>query len=282
MAKTMFSARLEDEHIEKIKALSTELGINQAELIDKLLTVYELSESKNVLKGLETDITDFESHLQSLQSAFLHLLELNANADNRIRSEFRNMLDSKETIILDLQEQIRTTNEKIAEYEKRNDELMKSIEQLSNENQELKNKFKVCDEMIEDKNKSLSDKQIIIENLTEKVSEQSFMEQKIKDLELKFEKSENDIKQKDDMILMLNRKITDIEKHLDDEKKSYEYKIKVINQQSEIELKQAVLSEKEKNQKKYEEQSEKIFQLQEQLNILQRENFALKNKEKKN
>ena len=276
----MFSARLEEEQIEKIKTLSSELGINQAELIDKLITVYEIAESKNILKGLETDITDFESHLQSLQSAFLHVLEINANADNRIRSEFKNQIESKENIIIDLQEQIRTTkefaNEKVAEYEKRNDELMQSVELLSDENEELKNKIQVCNESIEDKNKSLADKQIIIENLTARLPEQSVTEQKINSLELEKRELEDELKQKDELISSLQKKFSDVEKQLADEKKKYEYEIKVIEQQSEIELKQKLLTEKEKNQKKYEDLSEKFFQLQQELNILQKENFKLK------
>lgn len=73
---------------------------------------------------MKTNIDDFDSHLNSLQKGFLHVLELNQNAEHCVRLEFQQQLESKDKIITDLQQRCRckicgtryTINSKSHEY----------------------------------------------------------------------------------------------------------------------------------------------------------------------
>ena len=78
-----------------------------------------------VLTDRQTDITDYNSHIQALQAAFLHSLEITENTENRIRTEFQKQLDSKENTIISLQDlvnglenRMKTADERIATAEK--------------------------------------------------------------------------------------------------------------------------------------------------------------------
>ena len=99
------SFRLSEEVFEKIKHLSEDFD-NQNAAMESLISAYELQSAKAVLTDRQTDIADYDTHLQAIQSAFLHSLEINENAERRIRAEFQNLLSSKDEMIMMLQEQL--------------------------------------------------------------------------------------------------------------------------------------------------------------------------------
>lgn len=96
------SIRADEATLEKFKALSESFD-NQGECLSQLITAYEISNAKHTLTDMKTDIADYESHIQSIQEAFLHVLELNNNAEQRIRQEYAALLQSKDKTIADLQ-----------------------------------------------------------------------------------------------------------------------------------------------------------------------------------
>ncbi len=99
------SIRADETVLNKFKELSEQFD-NQSDCLNSLITAYELNNSKHILTEVKTDITDFETHLNSIQQAFLHALELNAGAEERIRQEFKRQLESKDNSIINLQEQL--------------------------------------------------------------------------------------------------------------------------------------------------------------------------------
>ena len=99
------SFRLSEEVFEKIKHLSEDFD-NQNAAMESLIAAYEVQSAKAVLTDRQTDIADYDAHLQAIQSAFLHSLEINENAEKRIRSEFQNLLSSKDEMIIMLQTQL--------------------------------------------------------------------------------------------------------------------------------------------------------------------------------
>lgn len=96
------SIRATDEIYERFKSLASEFS-NQSEALSSMVAAWEVQQAKAVITERKTEISDFGSHLQAIQAAFLHSLELNENAENRIRQEFRSMLESKDKTIVDLQ-----------------------------------------------------------------------------------------------------------------------------------------------------------------------------------
>lgn len=99
------SIRADDETLEKFKVLSESFA-NQGEALAALIGAWEIQQAKTVITERASDISDFDSHIQAAQAAYLHALELNENVEGRIRQEFRVMLESKDKTIADLQVQL--------------------------------------------------------------------------------------------------------------------------------------------------------------------------------
>lgn len=98
--------RITEETSEKLKSICADFG-NQNTALESLINAYEVQNAVDTLKDRQTDIADYNSHIQALQEAFLHSLELTENTENRIRVEFQKMLDSKDDMIISLQESLR-------------------------------------------------------------------------------------------------------------------------------------------------------------------------------
>ena len=93
------SFRISDSVAEKFKAFCGEFDSQNAAL-DSLITTYEMQNAKSVLMDRKTEIAEFDTHIQAIQSAFLRSLELNENAEQRVRTEFNSQLSSKDETII--------------------------------------------------------------------------------------------------------------------------------------------------------------------------------------
>lgn len=98
--------RLSDESGARFKSYCEEEGLSHPQAIDALLAIMELSKSKEALPGRRTDIESFEMHIKALLDAFIHSLEINAEAEERSKLEFISSLESKDRTIIDLQKKI--------------------------------------------------------------------------------------------------------------------------------------------------------------------------------
>ena len=105
------SFRISDGVAEKFKAFCSEFD-NQNAALDSLITAYEVQNAKAVLTDRKTDIADYDTHIQAIQSAFLRSLELNENAEQRVRVEFKSLLSSKDETIMQLQTTIHNLSTK--------------------------------------------------------------------------------------------------------------------------------------------------------------------------
>ena len=96
------SFRVSEEVSTKLKELCENFD-NQNSALSALLNAYEVQNAKATLTDRQTDIADYDTHIQAIQSAFLRSLEINENAEKRIRTEFINLLNSKDQTIVQLQ-----------------------------------------------------------------------------------------------------------------------------------------------------------------------------------
>jgi hypothetical protein len=96
------SFRILDSVLEKFMTFYNDFD-NQNLALDSLINAYEVQNVKARLVDRQTDIADYDMHIQALQSAFLRSSELNENAERRIRAEFKSLLSSKDEIIMQLQ-----------------------------------------------------------------------------------------------------------------------------------------------------------------------------------
>lgn len=144
------SFRIDDETAEKFKEISSSIGGNQQETLAKLIQAYEFQTGKAVLTEKKADIEQFEDYVTAITRMFMGSLNDNQNMKEIVRAQFDAQLNSKDTTILNLQdenkglkaerdqavsiranleEQITLLNDRIKnEYEKRLDDAQKMID----------------------------------------------------------------------------------------------------------------------------------------------------------
>ncbi len=270
------SIRADEPTYEKFKALSTEFD-NQGECLSQLILAYEVSKAKHVLVDMQSDIADYESHIGSIQNAFLHVLELNNNAEQRIRHEFADQLSSKDKIISDLQERVEHAENLL---ERTKEECQDNIQNTTEELSDLKNKLlKTQKDLAEERKKneqnerSLSDKQTIIENLMLRLPEQDKINKHIAELEnaddlkgKEIDKLQSDIRSKELKINELNLQINNL-------KEKQEYQKILSEQQLQIEKQQMELQIKGEYQTKIDNYNAKMEKMQDKIAVLQEKNL---------
>ena len=167
------SFRLNSDDTERFKAFCEETEMTAAQGFSALIEIMELDRAGKLLPARKTEIENFEQLTKSIVSAFLHSLELNENAENRIREQFSMQLESQAQTISDYQNQIKTMQ---LQLEESMDfaEAYRSDLQVAQENVEEATKLRLQYEsdiavLKEDRDKQLSDKENIIGMLTDKL-----------------------------------------------------------------------------------------------------------------
>ena len=121
------SFRISDSVAEKFKAFCGEFDSQNAAL-DSLITTYEMQNAKSVLVDRKTEIAEFDTHIQAIQSAFLRSLELNENAEQRVKTEFNSQLSSKDETIMQLQAEKAKAMEQTEQYKTSYDKVVQDTD----------------------------------------------------------------------------------------------------------------------------------------------------------
>ena len=104
------SIRADEGTINKFKEI-TEQFPNGGECLKALITAHEMAQAKATVTGQETNISDFQAHIDSIVRAYIYSLDLTANTEERVREEFRQRIDSQAQTIADLQTKLKTAEE---------------------------------------------------------------------------------------------------------------------------------------------------------------------------
>lgn len=147
------SFRVSEEVSSKLKAVCADFD-NQNSALDALIKAYEVQVAKAVIVDRKTELADLDTHLQAIQTAFLRSLELNENAEKRIRAEFNSLLTSKDETIMQLQAEKAQLQEQAGQAETAYNALKQAT-----------------DERIEEMQGKVSESEKIAQNATERATE---------------------------------------------------------------------------------------------------------------
>lgn len=100
------SFRITDDVLKRFQEISQDIGGNQQQTLAKLIEAFEFQKGKTILTEKKADIELFERYVSAITRMFMGSLEDNQNITATIRTEFERQLDSKEKIIIDLQNKI--------------------------------------------------------------------------------------------------------------------------------------------------------------------------------
>lgn len=262
------SVRADEAVLNRFAQLSKDYFGSQNECLAQLVATWEMHNAAGELPNMKADINDVEAHLQSVQSAFVHILELNANAESRIALEYNARLESKDKVIADYQS-------KLAEAKEGLHTLKAAAEDTALELSAVKDKLDTAEKennrltaVIDDKSALVADKQSIIDELTKKLPDAAATDKIVADL-----KSDNAMAvQKIDK---LTRELAEEKANADWARKKAELEIKEAKANAELAVKTAELNAKtaiaeakEASQKRIEELSEVIEKLRNDIYML--------------
>ena len=95
--------RIDQDTADAFRRFCEENGMSQAQGFDHIMQVVELDRAKAATPGRATEIEGFEKSVKDIMAAYLYSIEINNNAEARIREQFSSSLDRKDKTISDLQ-----------------------------------------------------------------------------------------------------------------------------------------------------------------------------------
>jgi len=107
----VFSARADEATIERLNAVAEQSGMKKSDLLPALLEAYENNRVREALPGRATEIDNFHNLMGQVERAYTSSLELNVNAENRIRDEYEARIISNEEAVQALRAQLDTAKE---------------------------------------------------------------------------------------------------------------------------------------------------------------------------
>lgn len=108
--------RIDDETAAKIEQLSTEVFNSKNDCLKSLVQLYELEQGKKAMPSFAADIDNFRAHLSIVEESYLHLLQLNADGELRIREEYSLELSTMTKNIAALQESLESAKNELKTF----------------------------------------------------------------------------------------------------------------------------------------------------------------------
>lgn len=280
--KTARSIRANESTFDKLKAITEEEGFeNQGAALEALISAFEIGKSKAILPNLQTDISDYESHITAIQKAFLHTLELNVNAENRIRAEFLQRIDADAKTIADYQVRIETLEQTLKETEDKcsvsledaGEKLANALRDVSEANDK---NLHLTDELNAAK-ATVQDKLAIIDGLTARVPaiEELQAELKEKDAEISNLKSQN-VVDKNELISKISE-LNNTIRSLSSENEKLKTSAELAEQKHQLALERAVVDEQKKATEEEKKSADELKRLYAEIDDLRKQLFELKN-----
>lgn len=255
------SIRAEETILEQFKEISEQFP-NQSVALESLLNAYKMQTAKVKVVTRQTEIENFDSHLQALSSAFVNSIELTENTEQRIRIEFQQQLESKDKTIIELQAKAETSKTAFTDLKKKFEEIeSKTNAEIATKDetiQQLTERLSNAETAMIKAEQALSDKQLIINSLNEQLATATISAEKI-------EQTEKQVKDAEILQKKAENQADDLNRKLEEEKKNHQQDIElakrnaeIAKQQADLELQKAVFTAKSESQDKITELLEKV------------------------
>ena len=279
------SFRISDSVAEKFKAFCGEFDSQNAAL-DSLITTYEMQNAKSVLVDRKTEIAEFDTNIQAIQSAFLRSLELNENAEQRVKTE----LSSKDETIMQLQaekakameqtEQYKTSYDKVVQD---TDKQLKAMQEKVSENsQALQNEKERADTEQKAREQAETISAMLSGQIKELQEQLAQLKAQNAELSNRAEQAETTSSKLSDELMKLKSAYSEVQRTLVDEQASRTKELAAADRERETAVKYAIADTAGKYQRKIDEMQLKIDDMQtkqaEQLAML----FSNQNKQNNN
>lgn len=246
--------RVDQDTADRFRSFCEENGLNQAQGFDHIMQIVELDKAKAVTPDRVTEIESFEKSVKDIMAAYLTSIEINDNAEARIREQFASDLLRKDKTIDELREKIGTL-----QIEK--DEATLARDAAIGAQAQAEERAKTSVEQMEAAKKTASDQERINAMLTTQLADATgkldgydALKASESDLSKKLEetiRSIADYKKDAEMVLKeakaeaqrdKERALEEKERELTEQKTSAEAMLKQVQTQAELDKERAVMA----------------------------------------
>ena len=254
------SFRISDSVAEKFKAFCSEFD-NQNAALDSLIATYEMQNAKSVLMDRKTEIADLDTHIQAIQSAFLRSLELNENAEQRVRTEFNSLLSSKDETIIQLQTEKAKALEQVEQYKSSYDKVVQDTnkqlkvmqEKVSENSQSLQNEKERADTEQKAREQAETISAMLSDQVKELQGQLAQLKAQNAELSKRAEQAETTSSKLDDELIKLKSAYSEVQRTLTDEQASRTKELAAAEKERETAVKYAIADTAGKYQRKIDE-----------------------------
>ena len=254
------SFRISDSVAEKFKAFCSEFD-NQNVALDSLIATYEMQNAKSVLMDRKTEIADLDTHIQAIQSAFLRSLELNENAEQRVRTEFNSLLSSKDETIIQLQTEKAKALEQVEQYKSSYDKVVQDTnkqlkvmqEKVSENSQSLQNEKERADTEQKAREQAETISAMLSNQVKELQGQLAQLKAQNAELSKRAEQAETTSSKLDDELIKLKSAYSEVQRTLTDEQASRTKELAAAEKERETAVKYAIADTAGKYQRKIDE-----------------------------
>lgn len=251
--------RIEQETADRFRDAAKEFS-NQDAALNALLAAFEREKLQEANPQFSEDMNTFEKYQRCLSAKFADVLKALSTADERARVDVQKLLDSKDTMIADLQEALEEAKKHKQTYE----ELYSGVEKekkaveasLHNEQMETERLRREMQEKADQHASILSDKERLNDILSQNVSE---LQGKINE----YQEYPKQMQEKDAQIKELNIKMQELENQVKDIE--YQHKMELLDnerrhEKEKSDIKAQFDEKQEALREKYEKEIERLRQ----------------------
>lgn len=211
--------RINADTADAFRKFCEEQGFNQAQGFDHLMQVLAIDQAKSLTPERKTEIEEFECSVKAILAAYLHSLEINANAEKRVKEQFTADLARRDRTIDELMKKIDAlqTDKEVAE--KAQAEAI-TVKETAEKNE------KIAIEQAESAKKNSADQERIITMLNAKLAESEEKLSGYANLTIAEETA--------------RKKVQELTQSLNDCKKDHAAEIRALKKDAEIEQERAI------------------------------------------
>lgn len=261
--------RFGSESTAKFKAYCEENGLTQAQGFDHIIEILELDRAKETIPERLIEIEEFERHAKSITSAYLTSLEINANAEARIREQFQSALVSKDKLIQGLQNENEKLKASFENEKKISIQFAADAEQSRKDMLSAEKALEAAEKRVEDQNNL---NHMLSEDLAEaktRLADFAGLQEQLATAEAAKREAEQTIKNTE---LERDRQLAELEKKLEKQKTDAELTLQQTMAKAELSMERAVMDKEREMQTKLQATIERaataegrLHQTQEQL-----------------
>jgi predicted nucleic acid-binding Zn-ribbon protein len=207
--------RADDDTFEKFKKLASDEFGNQGQCLSALINIYETENAKAVLVDRKLEIESFQDYLNKISNLFVTSLQLNADAEGRIREEFARQLNIKDQSIESLQDQTTKLKEELQKIKAGSEEIAarsKEIEKLNlgleKDKKTLEGLVSKNDELLEKNKDEIASLASMLNEYKSYKTENVTLSSKIEEFKQLLQDEKNSNKSKELEINSLNKEVT--------------------------------------------------------------------------